>query len=67
MIQEPFAIGNSWLHRIDPRFKIVAATVLSILIALSETFPALLGAVSGAVLLLLTAQLNAGALLKRRR
>jgi cobalt/nickel transport system permease protein len=41
MITEPFAIGNSWIHKTDPRLKIVFATLYSFIIALSDKFPAL--------------------------
>ena len=41
MVQEPFALGNSLVHRLDPRFKIVMATLYAFAVALSNRFPAL--------------------------
>jgi cobalt/nickel transport system permease protein len=42
MITEPFAVGNSWIHKTDPRLKIIFATLYSFIIALSDKFPALI-------------------------
>ena len=44
MLQEPFSIGNSQIHRLDPRFKVVFATVYAFVVALSNSFPALIAA-----------------------
>ena len=44
MFSEPFAIGDSIIHRIDPRFKVVAAVAFSIVVAVSYRFPTLLAA-----------------------
>jgi len=41
MLQEPFVYGTSRIHDIDPRFKIVMATVYAFAVALSNRFPAL--------------------------
>lgn len=41
MLQEPFAHGASRIHRLDPRFKIVMATLYAFAVALSNRFPAL--------------------------
>ncbi len=41
MITEPFATGNSWIHKTNPGLKIVFATLYSFIIALSDKFPAL--------------------------
>ena len=65
MIQEPFAIGNSWLHKIDPRFKIAGAVLFSIIAALSKTYPALFGALFFAVLLVFLAKLKPSLFIKR--
>lgn len=65
MIQEPFAFGTSWIHRIDPRHKIVSATVFSIIVAVSGNFGSLAAAVIFAAVLVVQARLNAGAVVKR--
>ncbi len=44
MLQEPFSTGNSQIHRLDPRFKVVFATVYAFVVALSNSFPALVAA-----------------------
>jgi cobalt/nickel transport system permease protein len=38
MIQEPFAIGSSFLHRLDPRVRVTAATAYSFVVALAMQF-----------------------------
>jgi cobalt/nickel transport system permease protein len=65
MIQEPFAIGNSWLHQIDPRYKIVGAALFSTIVALSKTYPTLLGALFLALLLVCLAKLRPAIFIKR--
>ena len=42
MISEPFATGESIIHRLDPRIRIVVATVYCFVIAFSNQFPVLL-------------------------
>ena len=44
MLQEPFSTGNSQIHRLDPRFKVVSATVYAFVVALSNNFPVLIAA-----------------------
>jgi len=44
MLQEPFSIGDSQIHRLDPRFKVVFATVYAFVVALSNSFPSLFAA-----------------------
>ena len=58
MIEEPFADGSSVIHRTDPRFRVVAATVLSIVIALSSDVTALLAALGISLCLIIIANLN---------
>lgn len=58
MFNEAFAIGDSIIHRIDPRFKVVAAVVFSAVVAVSYRFPTLLAALLAAVILTLAAHLN---------
>ncbi len=65
MIQEPFATGNSWLHKIDPRFKIVGAVLFSAIVALSKTYPTLLGALFLAFLFVCLAKLSPIIFIKR--
>ena len=41
MIRESFAVGTSAVHRLDPRFRVIAATVFSCLAAVCDRFAAL--------------------------
>lgn len=40
MISETFAFGDSFIHRLDPRLRVVFAVLFSILTAISSRFPA---------------------------
>ncbi|MEJ2058255.1 MAG: cobalt ECF transporter T component CbiQ [Desulfofustis sp.] len=60
MIIEAFSSGNSPLHRLDPRVKIVAGLALIATIALCRSFPTALAGLILALILVLTAQLNPG-------
>ena len=46
MIEEGFADSNSLAHRLDPRVKIVVATLFSIIVAVSERFQTMLPALA---------------------
>lgn len=58
MISEPFATGESIVHRLDPRIRIVVATVYCFLIASSNQFPVLLIAVVISAVMIITAGLG---------
>ena len=65
MIAEPLAIGDSWLHRIDPRLRIVVATVFSCVVAVFHAFAALAAACMLAFMLLLAPGLDLKAVGRR--
>ncbi len=65
MFNEPFASGDSIIHRLDPRFKVVAAAVFSIVVAVSYRFPTLFAALVAAVSLTLAAHLDLKAVARR--
>ena len=65
MLQEPFAIGNSLVHRLDPRIRIAVATVYSVIVALSQHFPTLITAVGVSLVLIVLARLRPWELVKR--
>lgn len=65
MFNEQFAIGDSIIHRIDPRFKIVAAATFSSIVAVSYRFPTLVVALLTAIILTLAAQLDPKAIARR--
>jgi cobalt/nickel transport system permease protein len=58
MLNESFSMGDSQIHRLDPRLKVVFATVYSFVVALSEAFPALAAALVISCLLTGLARLN---------
>ncbi|MCD6296356.1 MAG: cobalt ECF transporter T component CbiQ [Deltaproteobacteria bacterium] len=58
MLDEPFTTGNSQIHCLDPRLKVLFATVYSFVVALSDRFPALFAALALSFLLIGLARLN---------
>ena len=58
MIQEPFASGNSLIHQLDPRFRMVFATAFSFVVALSKQFSVLFIAIAVSIALILMARLK---------
>jgi cobalt/nickel transport system permease protein len=65
MLQETFAAGNSFIHRLDPRTRLITACVYTIVIALSQSFRVLIAVVLISSVLLGMAQLPARQVLKR--
>lgn len=65
MLREPFAAGNSFIHQLDPRIRVLSAGVYSIIIALSSNIQVLAAAVLISSILILMAQLPARELIKR--
>lgn len=64
-IEEPFASGNSFIHRIDPRIRLLCAGLLTIPAALLGTLDQAILALLIGVLLILAARLPIGLVLKR--
>ncbi|MBN2333023.1 MAG: cobalt ECF transporter T component CbiQ [Deltaproteobacteria bacterium] len=58
MIQEPFATGNSLIHRLDPRARVVAASAFSFTLALSAGLYTLLSGLLISLSLVLLARLD---------
>jgi len=65
MISEPFALGNSQMHRCDPRIRLVSATAYAFGVALFHEFPALAAALALSMVLLSFARLPLREVLKR--
>jgi len=65
MLQEPFAVGTSMVHRIDPRIRIAAATVYSVIVAVSRHFPTLVTALGVSLALVMLAKLPPREVIKR--
>lgn len=58
MIEESFLIGDSLIHRLDPRAKVITAAAFSIVVALSDRFVALLPSILFAVSFVFLARLS---------
>lgn len=65
MLQEPFAFGNSFVHQLDPRIRLMTACVYSIVVALSRNFQVLTAAVLISFVLVILAQLSVREIIKR--
>ena len=65
MIEEPFSDGNSLIHNLDPRLKVVFTTLYSFTVALSSRFPTLFVALCFSLLLIAMARLNIREVAKR--
>jgi cobalt/nickel transport system permease protein len=65
MLEEPFATGHSQIHRLDPRLKVLFATVYSFIVALSDRFPSLFAALALSFLMIGLARLNIREVAKR--
>ena len=65
MLQEPFAFGNSFVHQLDPRIRLMTACVYSSVVALSRNFQVLTAAVLISFVLVMLAQLSAREIIKR--
>ena len=57
MIEEPFSTGNSIIHGLDPRVKIIVVGLFSVIIAISSRFLALLPALAVSIVLVAVAKL----------
>ena len=65
MLREPFAVGDSAVHRLDPRIRIASAVIYSCATALCREFPALLAALALSAGLVAIARLRTAEVLKR--
>ena len=65
MIEEPFSDGNSLIHNLDPRLKVVFTTFYSFVVALSSRFPTMFVALAFSLLLIAMARLNIREVAKR--
>ncbi|HWR90780.1 MAG TPA: cobalt ECF transporter T component CbiQ [Desulfobacterales bacterium] len=65
MLREPFAVGDSAVHRLDPRIRIASAVIYSCATALCRELPALLAALALSAGLVAIARLRTAEVLKR--
>ncbi|SFL87303.1 cobalt ECF transporter T component CbiQ [Halanaerobium salsuginis] len=65
MFEEKFAAGDSYLHKLDPRCKIIICLISSFIVALGSNLQMLLTAFLAAILLIIIAKLPLKSLVKR--
>ena len=65
MLQEPFAYGNSFVHQLDPRLRLISAGLYSTVVALSRDFYVLTAAVLFSFLWIILARLPVREVIKR--
>ena len=65
MITEPFSTGTSVIHRIDPRLKIVFATIYSFVVAFSMEPRTLCFALAVSIVMVVMARLNTRGVIRR--
>ena len=65
MLREPFAVGDSPLHRLDPRVRLASAAVYSCAVAVCREFPARAAARALSLALVMVARLRTVEVLKR--
>ncbi len=65
MISEPFAIGESIIHRLDPRIRLSLTVLYSFVVALSYQFSVLITALSLSSILILISRVRIQEVLKR--
>lgn len=65
MISEPFAIGDSMIHRLDPRIRLSLAVLYSFVVALSYQFSVLILALSLSSILILISRIRIQEVLRR--
>jgi cobalt/nickel transport system permease protein len=65
MLHEPFAVGDSALHRLDPRIRLVSAAIFSCMVAVCRESSALLAALILSMALAAIARLRIVEVLKR--
>ena len=58
MIEEQFSTGNSFVHSLDPRVKIIVAILFSVVVAVSSNFSALLPALAVSLFLIVLGKLS---------
>lgn len=65
MIREPFAVGRSWMHGIDPRLRVTGAGVYASVVAVSYDFMTIFAALILSVFMAFSARLNSREVLRR--
>ena len=65
LIKERFSEGDSFLHKCDPRVKIIVASLFSIIVALTDKYTSMLGALLFAIGVVIIARLRTKEVISR--
>lgn len=65
MIKEKFSEGDSFFHKLDPRIKIIVALLFSVIVAVSDKYTSLWGALFLAVAAVIVARLRTKEVISR--
>jgi cobalt/nickel transport system permease protein len=65
LIKENFSEGDSLLHKLDPRVKIIVALLFSVIVAVSDKYTSLIGALFFAIVAVILARLRTREVISR--
>ncbi|MBA7521905.1 Nickel transport protein NikQ [subsurface metagenome] len=65
LIKEKFSEGDSLLHKLDPRVKIIVASLFSVIVAVSDKYTSLIGALFFAIVAVILARLRTREVISR--
>lgn len=65
LIKEKFSEGDSLLHKLDPRVKIIVALLFSVIVAVSDKYTSLIGALFFAIVAVILARLRTREVISR--
>ena len=65
MVKEIFSEGDSFLHKLDPRVKITVALLFSVIVAVSDKYTSLIGALFFAIVAVILARLRTREVISR--
>jgi cobalt/nickel transport system permease protein len=65
LIKEKFSEGDSFLHKLDPRVKITVALLFSVIVAVSDKYTSLIGALFFAIVAVILARLRTREVISR--
>ena len=65
LIKEKFSEGDSFLHKLDPRVKITVALLFSVIVAVSDKYTSLIGALFFAIVAVILARLRTREIISR--
>ncbi len=65
LIKEKFSEGDSLLHKLDPRVKIIVALLFSVIVAVNDKYTSLIGALFFAIVAVILARLRTREVISR--